>query len=80
MVYELLHGLVDTDVNKLNIMINSNNPRGGGTNIIVNRARAACVGKSFTYRIATRWNNLPLCMKTSVSFTVFKCRLQCLLS
>ena len=54
MAYKLLHYLVDTDVNKLNIMVNSNNAREGGTNFLVNRARTANVGKSFTYRIATR--------------------------
>ena len=41
MAYKLLYGLVDTDVNKLSIMINSMNTRGGGTNIAVNQARTA---------------------------------------
>ena len=41
MAYKLLHGLVDTDVNKLNIMINSNNTRVGGTNTVFNQARIA---------------------------------------
>ena len=39
MAYTLLQGLVDTDINKLNIMINSKNTRGGGTTIVANRAR-----------------------------------------
>ena len=43
MAHKLLHGLVDTDVNKLNIMRNSNNNIGGGTNIVVNRAHTAYV-------------------------------------
>ena len=80
MACKLLYGLVDIDVNKINIMINSNNTRGGGTNIVVNRARTAYEGKSFTYRIATCWNHVPLSVKTSASLTVFKSRLRCLLS
>ena len=49
MTYKLLHGLVDTDVNKLNIVINSYNTWGDGTNIAVNRLGTAYVEKSFTY-------------------------------
>ena len=61
-------------------MINSNNTTGDGTNVVFNRLGTARVGKSFTYRIATRWNNLPSSVKTSLSLTVFKRRFLCLLS
>ena len=62
---------MDTDVNKLNIILNFNNTKAGGTNIVVNRARTTYVRNTFTYRIATRWNNFPLSVKTSLSLTVF---------
>ena len=70
MAYKLLHGLVDIDVNKLNIMINSNNTRGGGTNIVVNRARTAYVGKSFSYRVA---NSLEQSSIIHENLTVVNC-------
>ena len=70
--FKLLHGLLGADVDRLKIAINHNKTRGYGKNIVVNRARRAYVGKSFTYRIASRWNNLPTSVKDASSVSTFK--------
>ena len=63
LAFKLLHGLLDADVDRLKMAINHNKTRGYGKNIVVNRARRAYVGKSFMYRIASRWNNLSTSVK-----------------
>ena len=72
LAFKLLHGLLGADVDRLKIAINHNKTRGYGKNIVVNRARRAYVGKSFTYRIASRWNNLPISVKDASSVSTFK--------
>ena len=69
---KLLHGLLDADVDRLKIAINRNTTRGYGKNIVVKRARRAYVGKSFTYRKASRWNNLPTSVRDASSVSTFK--------
>ena len=75
MTYKLLHGILDIDVNKLNIVINSNNTRGGGTNIVVKSSSHSLCGKILHLQNSHTLEQSSISVKNSPSLTVFKRRL-----
>ena len=68
-VFKHLHGMIDTDIARLNVTLSQNNTRAKGVNLVVNTARSVYVGKTFCFHIANLCNSLPVFVKNSPSLT-----------
>ena len=71
-IHKLLNGKFDINTTEFDIQKTAGVTRDNGCNIVVKRPFTSTIAKSFTHRIASQWNSLPLTAKKTVSLNTFK--------
>lgn len=69
--YKILHGHYDIPPDSVGISLSKLDTRGGGSNLTVHRASSTKISRSFYYRIASKWNAMPIAAKQSNSIWTF---------
>ena len=71
-IHKLLNGKFDINTTEFDIQKTAGVTRGNGCNIVVKQPLASTIAKSFTHRIASQWNSLPLTAKKIASLNTIK--------
>ena len=71
-IHKLLNGKLYINTTEFGIQKTAGVTRGNGCNIVVKRPLTSTIAKSFTHRIASQWNSLPLTAKKTASLNTFK--------
>ena len=71
-VFKVLHGLLAIDATSIGVQLSTAPIRNHGLGLIVHRAINNTVGKTFSFRMSTKWNKLSMAAKSSSTLRTFK--------
>ena len=69
--HKILNNRFNISPGDLGIQRLTSKSRGNQYNLCVRRANKSVIGKSYTFRIAKQWNNLPLVVKARTNHSAF---------